>query len=151
MFSILNIIFLLPSLSIISSFKYYLGGLHSIVLVVKLGFNIHVCSLWTTIKILNFWYIILYYSWPANQDVKPKDYLNKGGRVTVFALKPETPLICAVEQLASYLEKLNVKIVIKVDNHFLDDVTSAFEKTSIKDRVSWFLLHFFPINLSSSI
>jgi hypothetical protein len=55
----------------------------------------------------------------------------------VFALKPETQLICAVEQLASYLEKLNVKIVIKVDNHFLDDVTSAFEKTSIKDRVSF--------------
>jgi hypothetical protein len=54
----------------------------------------------------------------------------------VFALKPETPLVCAVEQLATYLEKLNVKIVIKVDNHFLDEVTSAFEKTSIKDRVS---------------
>jgi hypothetical protein len=79
---------------------------------------------------------ILNYSWPANQDLKPKDYLNKGGRVTVFGLKPETPLICAVEQLAYYLENLNVKIVIKVESHFLDDVTIAFEKTSIQDRVS---------------
>ena len=83
------------------------------------------------------------YSWPANQDLKPKDYLNKGGRVTVFALTKETPLTCAVEQLANYLENLNVKIVIKVDNHFLDDVTTAFEKTSIKNRVSFFLFYIF--------
>jgi hypothetical protein len=75
-------------------------------------------------------------SWPANQDLKPKDYLNKGGRVTVFGLKPDTSLICAVEQLANYLENLNVKIVIKVESHFLDDVTISFENTSIKDRVS---------------
>jgi hypothetical protein len=75
-------------------------------------------------------------SWPSNQGPKPKDYLNKGGRVTVFALKPETPLVCAVEQLANYLHNLNVKIVIKVESHFLDDVTSAFEKTLIQDRVS---------------
>jgi hypothetical protein len=81
----------------------------------------------------------LNYSWPANQDLKPKDYLNKGGRVTVFGLKPDTSLICAVEQLANYLENLNVKIVIKVESHFLEDVTLAFEKTSIKDRVSLFL------------
>jgi hypothetical protein len=74
-------------------------------------------------------------SWPTLQGLKPKDYLNKGGRVTVFGLKPNTPLLCAVEQLANYLENLNVKIVIKVDNHLEDDVTSAFEKTSIKERV----------------
>jgi hypothetical protein len=78
----------------------------------------------------------LYYSWPATQDQRPKDYLNKGGRVTVFALKPETPLICAVEQLSNYLENFNVKIVIKVESNFLDDVTHAFENTAIKDRVS---------------
>ncbi len=83
----------------------------------------------------------LYYSWPGNQDLKPKDYLNKGGRVTVFALKKETPLICAVEQLANYLDNLNTKIVIKVENHFLDDVTSAFEKTALRDRVSLILLY----------
>jgi hypothetical protein len=51
-------------------------------------------------------------------------------------LKPETPLICAVEQLAYYLENFSVKIVIKVESHFLDEVTYAFEKTSIKERVS---------------
>ena len=79
-------------------------------------------------------------SWPTNLNQNPKDYLNKGGRVTVFGLKPETPLICAVEQLANYLENLNVKIVIKVESHFLDDVTIAFEKTSIKDRVSILLI-----------
>ncbi len=56
----------------------------------------------------------------------------------MFALKPETPLVSAVEQLANYLENLNVKIVIKVDNHDLVDVTQAFENTSIKDRVSNF-------------
>jgi hypothetical protein len=84
-----------------------------------------------------------YYSWPTNQEIKPNDYQNKGGKVTVFALKKETPLICAVEQVANYLENLNVKIIIKVDNHFLDDVITAFEKTSIKDRVSFFLFIFF--------
>jgi hypothetical protein len=71
------------------------------------------------------------------ENIKPKDYLNKGGRVTVFGLKPETPLICAVEQLAYYLANFNVKIVIKVESHFLDEVTFAFEKTSIKDRVNF--------------
>ena len=54
----------------------------------------------------------------------------------MFALKPETPLVSAVEQLSNYLENLNVKIVIKVDNHDLVDVTQAFEKTYLKDRVS---------------
>jgi hypothetical protein len=92
------------------------------------------------------WLKFLYNSWPTNQDLTPKDYLNKGGRVTVFALKPETPLVCAVEQLANYLEDLNVKIVIKVESNFVDDVTHAFEKTSLKDRVSgatlFFLLFF---------
>ena len=73
--------------------------------------------------------------------MKPKDYLNKGGRVTVFALKPETPLICAVEQLANYLENFNVKIVIKVDSHDLEEVTHAFEGTAIKDRVSILLFY----------
>jgi hypothetical protein len=77
----------------------------------------------------------VFYSWPTNLDLNPKDYLNKGGRVTVFGLKPKTSLICAVEQLAYYLENLNLKIVIKVDSHFLDDVTRAFENTPIKDRV----------------
>jgi hypothetical protein len=75
-------------------------------------------------------------SWAPYQDLKPKDFLSKGGRTTVFALKPETPLVSAVEQLSNYLENLNVKIVIKVDNHDLFDVTQAFEKTSLKDRVS---------------
>jgi hypothetical protein len=89
----------------------------------------------------------LYVSWPGNQDLKPKDYLNKGGRVTVFALKKETPLICAVEQLANYLNNLNTKIVIKVENHFLDDVTSAFEKTALRDRVRLILLCIFFINI----
>jgi hypothetical protein len=51
----------------------------------------------------------------------------------VFGLKPKTPLICAVEQLAYYLENLNLRIVIKVDSHFLDDVTRAFENTPIKE------------------
>jgi hypothetical protein len=74
-------------------------------------------------------------SWPTNLNWNPKDYLNKGGRVTVFGLKPKTPLICAVEQLANYLENLNLKIVVKVDSHFLDDVTRAFENTPIKDKV----------------
>jgi hypothetical protein len=57
----------------------------------------------------------------------------------VFALKKETPLISAVEQIANYLENLNVKIVIKVDSHDLLNVTNAFEMTTIKDRVSFVL------------
>jgi hypothetical protein len=89
----------------------------------------------------------LYSSWPENHDLKPKDYLSKGGRVTVFALKKETPLICAVEQLANYLDNLNTKIVIKVENHFLDDVTSAFEKTALRGRVRPILLCIFFINI----
>jgi hypothetical protein len=54
----------------------------------------------------------------------------------VFGLKPGTPLICAVEQLAYYLENLNTNIVIKVDSHNIDEVTYAFEKTSVKARVN---------------
>ncbi len=57
----------------------------------------------------------------------------------MFSLKPETPLISAVEQIANYLENFNVKIVIKVDSHDLLNVTRAFEMTTIKDRVSFFL------------
>jgi hypothetical protein len=53
----------------------------------------------------------------------------------VFALKRDTPLVCAVEQVANYLENLNVKIIIKVESHDLDEVTHAFEGTEIKDRV----------------
>jgi hypothetical protein len=51
-------------------------------------------------------------------------------------MQPNTPLVCAVEQLANYLENFNLKIVIKVESHFLDDITIAFEKTSVGDRVS---------------
>jgi hypothetical protein len=69
--------------------------------------------------------------------------------VTVFGLKTKTPLICAVEQLANYLENMNVKTVIKVDNHFLDEVTSAFEKTSIKDRVRFLKLSFWELGYYS--
>jgi hypothetical protein len=80
---------------------------------------------------------LFFFSWPANLDcLQPKGYLNKGGRVTVFGLKPGTPLICAVEQLAYYLDNLNTKIVIKVDSHDIDEVTYAFENTSVKARVS---------------
>jgi hypothetical protein len=86
---------------------------------------------------MSIWTQLFYFSWPANIEfLQPKDYLNKGGRVTVFGLKPGTSLICAVEQLAYYLENLNTKIVIKVDSHNIDEVTYAFEKTAIKDRVS---------------
>ncbi len=88
------------------------------------------------------WFKCFNYSWPKYQDLKPKDYLNKGGRVTVFGLKLKTSLTCAVEQLANYLENLNVKIVIKVESHFLDAVTSAFEKTTIKDRVSFVTFYY---------
>jgi hypothetical protein len=56
----------------------------------------------------------------------------------VFAMKKGTPLIFAVEQLANYLDNLNVKIVIKVDINILDAVTLALENTSIKNRVSNF-------------
>ncbi len=79
--------------------------------------------------------LFLFYSWPATRNLKPNDFLNKGGRVTIFGLKPETPLVCAVEQLAHYLGNLNVKIVIKIDSYF-DDVVDALLNTSIKDRVS---------------
>ncbi len=58
----------------------------------------------------------------------------------MFALKKETSLICAVEQIANYLYNLNVKIVIKVESHDLVDVTDAFKMTTIKDRVSFFLV-----------
>jgi hypothetical protein len=81
------------------------------------------------------------FSFPANQHLKPKDYLNKGGRVTLFELKPETPLISVVEQVANHLDNFNVKIVIKVDNHFLDEVTYAFKKTTIMERVSCILFN----------
>ncbi len=67
----------------------------------------------------------------------------------MFALKRETPLFCAVEQIANYLESLNVKIVIKVESHDLVDVTHAFEMTSLKDRVSFFLVVLFAIKFKT--
>jgi hypothetical protein len=87
--------------------------------------------------------IIFYYSSPSNQELKPKDFLNKGGRSQVFTVKEETPLICIVEQLANYLDNLNVKIVVHVEGCFIDDVINAFKMTTLIDRVSYLIIIYF--------
>jgi len=64
--------------------------------------------------------------------------LNRGGRVQILGLKPNTPIVSAVEQLAFILERLHVKIVIKIDLNY-DEVVEALKKSSIGPRVSVFL------------
>ena len=79
---------------------------------------------------------LLFLSWPPTHSATPKDFLNKGARVTVFALKTKVHIDIAVEQLASQLDNLNVKTVIVVDKRFpADRVVEALKKSRIADRV----------------
>jgi hypothetical protein len=75
-----------------------------------------------------------YFSFP-NQNWNADNYQNQGNRSIILAMKPETSLFHAVEQLAYILEKDPTKTLIKVayDN---DLIEKALMNSCIKERVS---------------
>ena len=77
--------------------------------------------------------IIIFHSWPP-KETKTDENLNLGPRSLFLALKPDTPLVFAVEQLAFILSKEIAKTIIKVgsdENRIFD----ALRKTEISQRV----------------
>jgi hypothetical protein len=69
--------------------------------------------------------------------VEPKDFLNKGSSVTIYGLKSNANLECAVDQLASHLAGLNIPIAIVLGPRFNSSgVLDALQDSQIKDRVS---------------
>ncbi len=60
--------------------------------------------------------------------------LNKGGRVQILGLKPETPIACAVEQLSFILKRLRVRTIIKIELDY-DEVVDALKATALAERV----------------
>jgi hypothetical protein len=70
-------------------------------------------------------------------SVEPKDFLNKGPKVTIFGLKSNVNLECAVDQLATHLASLNLPTVIVFGPRFkLSGVCEALHHSQIKDQVS---------------
>ncbi len=75
---------------------------------------------------------------PIAFNVEPKDFLNKGPRVTIFGLQSKANLESAVDQLATHLLNLNVKIIIVLDPRLKksqDRVCEALANSKIKNRV----------------
>jgi hypothetical protein len=71
--------------------------------------------------------------------LKPKDFLNRGAKVIIYAVKKKADITIPVEQLASHLKNLNVKTIIVMDkSFFFDDVIKALKlkESPIADRVS---------------
>ena len=71
-------------------------------------------------------------SWPSKKidfDV----YLNRGNRSIFLALKPETPLVFAVDQLVYILQKEKAKTIIKV-GFDKEQIITALKDSEIKER-----------------
>jgi hypothetical protein len=82
-------------------------------------------------------HVLIYFSWPPPLSVQPKDFLNKGPIVTIFGLKSNANLECAVEQLATHLASLNLPTVIVFGPRFNSaHVWEALENSQISKRVS---------------
>ena len=76
---------------------------------------------------------ILFCSFPPD-NINPDVYLNRGLCAQFLALKSETSLLCAVDQLAYILEHDRVKTLIKIE-FFHHLIISALKTSSIKERV----------------
>ncbi len=76
-----------------------------------------------------------YFSFP-NQNWNADNYQNQGNRSVILAMKPETSLYHAVEQLSHILEREPTKTLIKVayDN---DLIEKALMSSCVTDRVSF--------------
>ena len=83
---------------------------------------------------LNIILINSFNSWPISGTVEAQSLLNKGGRVQILGLKPETPIACAVEQLSFILERLHVRTIIKIELDY-EDVFEALKATALAERV----------------
>jgi hypothetical protein len=73
-------------------------------------------------------------------NVKTKDFLNKGPKVTILGLNSNANLECAVDQLATHLASLNLPTVIffgqRFDPALVCRVRETLQKSQIKDQVS---------------
>ena len=74
------------------------------------------------------------HSWPS-KETRADDILNIGPRSLFLALKPNTSLVFAVEQLAYILTKEIAKTIIKVGLE-KDQIIAALQKTEIAERVN---------------
>ena len=76
------------------------------------------------------------YSWPL-KGINTDDYLNHGPRSLFLALKPNTSLVFAVEQLAYILEKEEAKTIIKVGLEKSQIIDVLRKETGITERVCY--------------
>ena len=75
-------------------------------------------------------------SWPSKK-IDCDVYLNRGNRSIFLALKPETPLVFAVDQLVYILQKEKAKTIIKV-GFDKEQIITALKESEIQDRVCLF-------------
>jgi CTP synthase (UTP-ammonia lyase) len=73
------------------------------------------------------------FSFPSKQ-VNPDIYLNRGSRTQFLALKKDTALVCAVEQLDFILSLENVKTIIKIEFD-KEQIVACLKKSSLIERV----------------
>jgi hypothetical protein len=73
------------------------------------------------------------FSFPS-KHVNPDIYLNRGCRTQFLALKKDTALVCAVEQLDFILSQENVKTIIKIEFD-KEQIVACLKKSSLKERV----------------
>jgi hypothetical protein len=85
-------------------------------------------KLWNNFSILTF-----VFSFPSKQ-VNPDIYLNRGSRTQFLALKKDTALVCAVEQLDFILSRENVKTIIKIEFD-KEQIVACLKKSSLNERV----------------
>ncbi len=85
------------------------------------------------------------FSFPSKQ-VNPDIYLNRGSRTQFLALKKDTALVCAVEQLDFILSRETVKTIIKIEFD-KEQIVACLKKSSLKKRVIIVLKFFILIIL----
>jgi hypothetical protein len=77
---------------------------------------------------------IFFSSWPSKDSVPAYLYLNRGVRTRFLALKPNTALVFAVDQLAYILDKERVRTIIKIE---FDKpiILEKLKQSCLEDRV----------------
>jgi hypothetical protein len=75
---------------------------------------------------------LLFFSFPSNIG---EHFLNLGIRSRFLTMKPNTPLIFAVDQLSFILEKEKVKTIIKVEDHDTEILPRLKKISHLQERV----------------
>jgi hypothetical protein len=78
--------------------------------------------------------LVFLFSWPSKDSVPAHLYLNKGVRTRFLALKPDTALVFAVDQLAYILNQEKVRTIIKIE---FDKpiILEKLKQSCLEDRV----------------